>query len=144
MPSFVTGIKNLFMVEKGMYNSKPWIYIFYRTFATMFNMGYTLLFRRKPVIMNGRLVVTYSLDDQKYTVLPKIGRGAQPTIHVSCGEGLNVTKVILEYMGPNLDFHEQKLTPSTLGYDFLDFEIMDTHGDISHHHFSSEDILKIN
>jgi hypothetical protein len=66
-------------------------------------------------VVNGRLY--------KMVVIPK--RGPTPVLQISNDEDIDVTSQILPYMGPQYDWHNNKLTPKFFNYKTLTFQLSD-------------------
>lgn len=69
--------------------------------------------------------VTYVIDGKMYKMIVKPKRGPAPVLQVSNEEQLDVTSTIIPYMGPEYNWHHNKLSPQFFGYKSLTFELMD-------------------
>jgi hypothetical protein len=140
------AFKQLYSIEREIHNHSSCAYLVCKTVATGLSIGIGTLNQKKENILgngeDGRVIVPYYLHGHKYIILPKVSHGAQSTIHVS-SNGENVSNIVLEYMGPNQDFHEMEITPETLGFDNLHFTVMDNFGDIEEYEFGEDDLIKV-
>ena len=69
--------------------------------------------------------VTYVISSKSYKMLVTTYRGPDLILQISDDTGTDVTDIVLPYMGPNYDWHNQPLDPSFFNTAFLTFEMAD-------------------
>lgn len=67
----------------------------------------------------GQYELRYILNDRLYKIKIRAHRGPRTVVTVEDGWGVDVTDMVIPYMGPNEDYHGQRITPKQLGYDAL-------------------------
>lgn len=74
--------------------------------------------KREP----GLYEISYSISGKSYKLLVKPRRGPTPMITITDENEKDVTEDILQYLGPEYNWHNQVYTPGQLGYKSLSFE----------------------
>lgn len=69
--------------------------------------------------------ITYVINGKIYKMVTIPKRGPAPVLQISDDEQNDVTSHILPYMGPQYDWHGNKLTPEFFGHKSLTFELSD-------------------
>lgn len=75
--------------------------------------------------------ITYKIDDKEYKLLVQKYRGPCPVMQVTNEHDIDVTDVIIPFMGPAYDWHNFKLNgksfnpPNYFNYEKLTFEMSD-------------------
>lgn len=75
----------------------------------------------------------------RYTIRIIIRPGPKGIVSVSNEASKEVYDNLITYMGPNRDFHGQKITPKDLGYEMLQFITMDG----KEYNFESNEVITI-
>jgi len=70
--------------------------------------------------------LTYVINGKLYRILVKIKRGPNPILQIISESSEDVTDIISPYIGPQYNWHGNKLTPANLGYKTLIFELSDS------------------
>lgn len=69
--------------------------------------------------------VSYVINGRIYKMITRPTRGPTPILQVSNEQNEDVTYQVLPYMGPQYDWHNNKLAPEFFGYQTLTFELAD-------------------
>lgn len=69
--------------------------------------------------------VTYIINDKTYKMLVTPSRGPCPVLEITNEDNLEVSETIMQYLGPNNDFHNAKLFPNFFNYKQLNFKMND-------------------
>jgi len=69
--------------------------------------------------------LTYVINGNLYKHRVRIKRGPRPLLQIIDDNSNDVTEVIIPYLGPEYNWHGNKLTPKVLGYKSLAFELSD-------------------
>lgn len=69
--------------------------------------------------------ITYVINGKMYKMITIPKRGPSPVLQISDDEQNDVTSHILSYMGPQYDWHGNRLTPQFFGHKSLTFELGD-------------------
>jgi len=69
--------------------------------------------------------VTYVINGKIYKIVVMPKRGPAPVLQISDDEQNDVTMHVLPYMGPQYDWHGNRLTPKFFGHKTLTFELSD-------------------
>jgi hypothetical protein len=100
----------------------------YSTYKYLFNLLFYIQFVRRVNKFKSNVIihkkyydVTYRLPDGNSYVLKikRSKRGPNRRNVKLYNKGLDITKTLKKYLGPNNDFHGLKYTPSVLGYDHI-------------------------
>lgn len=84
------------------------------------------LWTHKPKLIEKNIYeIEYQLNDKIYTIVFKHKRGPSPILQVFNENEEDVTDKILEYAGPEYNFHGHKFTPKYWGYKSLTFDLDD-------------------
>jgi hypothetical protein len=69
--------------------------------------------------------ISYIINGKLYKMRVKPQKGPKPVLQVidECSE--DVTTEVLQYLGPNYDWHNSNLSPKILGFESLTFECSD-------------------
>ena len=70
-----------------------------------------------------RYEVSYILHNKTYKVRINVKRGPIPIYKICDGEQNDITDMILSFMGPNYDWHNNIFTPEDLGFESIIFEL---------------------
>jgi hypothetical protein len=136
------GMYELYKIERTINHDKTFIYAIYRTMAVATSMILSLVTVPKSnTLINDKITVPYYTHGHRYIALLNNSHGPQPAIDISHGDE-NITDQMLEYMGPNLDFHGMEVTPSFFGYGTIKITVMDICGDNSEYTFEKNDVIK--
>lgn len=98
----------------------------YSTASIIFQASYITLIQkfRKNVrkLDQNKYEISYVIAGRLYKLIVCPKRGPLPMISVKNENGIDVTDNILQYLGPNYDWHKILITPEQLGYKSLTFE----------------------
>lgn len=72
-----------------------------------------------------RFALSYVINNRTYTILVYKRKGPRRVMIIYDEQENDVTELILPYLGPNEDFHQDKFTPAFWHRDKLIFEIAD-------------------
>jgi hypothetical protein len=87
-----------------------------------------------------KFLVKYTLNGQTFfALLPYKHDVINPKFNITTGDGTDVTKNILKFIGPNFDFYKSSIKVSDTGYDSLIFHKLDKNPTI----FKANDLLPI-
>jgi hypothetical protein len=65
--------------------------------------------------------LTYIINNKLYKQVINPQRGPKQIISILDQDKLDVTKIIMPYLGPRYDWHHSQLTPKFFGYEHLEF-----------------------
>lgn len=82
--------------------------------------------------------VKYTLNGKLFKNLVKFRKGPSPILQVIDEMSIDVTDEILEYLGPQYNWHGNKMTPRILGYNSLTFECSDG----TEIHYKKNEVMK--
>lgn len=69
--------------------------------------------------------VVYYLNNKLYKMRVKLKRGPAPVLMITTEENIDITNNVLEYAGPEYNFHGVPITPSFFGANRLIMEMAD-------------------
>lgn len=69
--------------------------------------------------------VSYVINGRMYKMLVTPQRGPAPVLQISNDEDEDVTEQVLPYMGPQYDWHNNRIAPEFFGCKSLTFELAD-------------------
>ena len=84
--------------------------------------------------------LTYVINGKMYKMIIIPKRGPSPILQISNNLQNDVTDQILQYMGPQYDWHGNRFTPEFFGYSSLTFEL----GDGTEYTYKTNDCLTSN
>lgn len=124
------GMQQLVKAERLMFPNSSAFFIMWRTLLAVFNIFVQMCYRSDVYRRNGRLFIPYNYNGKKYIISSSFNNGViGSTYRVSDGESADVTNRVTQFMGPQFNFHDQRLTPEDLGYNKLTFTITDNVSD---------------
>ena len=91
-------------------------------------------------IDNKTTELTYVINGKMYKMIITRKRGPSPILQISNNLQNDVTDQILQYMGPQYDWHGNRFTPEFFGYSSLTFEL----GDGTEYTYKTNDCLTSN
>jgi hypothetical protein len=84
-------------------------------------------------------LVVYSIGESVYKLYIAQEVTHNPILLVSTQDGVNVTKTVVQYMGPRMDFGGVKMTPRMMGLDTLEV----TYKNFEDRLFDVDDVIDI-
>ena len=81
-------------------------------------------------------ILSYILHDNEYKMVIKIARGPSPILSIKNEDNKDLTDIILPYLGPKNDWHNNKFTPKFFNCKSLSFEL--SNGEIIKFHEETE------
>lgn len=81
-------------------------------------------------------ILSYILHDNEYKMVIKIARGPSPILSIKNEDNKDLTDIILPYLGPKNDWHNNKFTPKFFNCKSLSFELLN--GEIIKFHEETE------
>jgi hypothetical protein len=69
--------------------------------------------------------LTYVINGNLYKCRIKVKKGPKPILQIIDHNSYDVTEVVLPYLGPEYNWHGNKISPNGLGYNSLSFELSD-------------------
>ena len=69
--------------------------------------------------------IIYNIYGKKYRMIVKPHRGPRNIYQILTDTGVDVTDLVLEYAGPEFNWHGSVFTPRSLGFERLDVELID-------------------
>lgn len=118
----LNDFKELYLVQKQY--EKNSLKCFRDTVQIVFKIYiFKLLQMENPIQKydNKNIVLTYIYNDNIYKILIRTLKGPPLIERVINEKGIDISKEINPYLGPNYDFHQRKFTPSFWGQNQLIF-----------------------
>jgi len=98
------------------------------------------LFTTQPVrISKNRYLLYYTLNNREYCIIINKKSGPKKFIQAIDQDSNDITQLISAFAGPASDFHNNKITPSTLKYQEITFNLSDGNSVI----FKENDVINL-
>lgn len=91
-------------------------------------------------IGNNYYEVSYTINNKLYKMIVKHKRGPNPIHRVTDNNNNDLTNIVIQYLGPNQDWHKNIITPHMLNTDEIEIELSNS----VKKKFSSNEILYLN
>lgn len=69
-------------------------------------------------------ILSYILHDNEYKMIIKIARGPSPILSIKNQDDKDMTDIVMPYLGPKNDWHNNKFTPKFFECKILSFELL--------------------
>ena len=82
------------------------------------------LFTREPLkISKNRYLLSYTLNNKEYCIVINKKSGPKKFIQAIDQDNNDITQLMSAFAGPGSDFHNSKITPNTLKYQEITFNL---------------------